>query len=330
MKVQELRQLVGASDRGHLEKAFVETYKLLRKGQKEEFDQVMADILAGKATEKKTASPVSFDELEQQMMVFFENAYLDNYIAPNRTVPKAQRPKWRFMVKNFIKELEKIPLESESYSRAVKLLTDLYCLICEACNYYIFSTEDAFRSIGWEQQDLFELVVKKTFAAGYSRENISQLVLYATTNGLSRESLPVQQEFVLINGLRTSDVKMIAIEEVKKLIEERTSKLVRMGKYDDRRYHLEIEINELCTMFLALSITLAESEKGVEYYFKHAQNYNQEVTLYCALELIELMEEDDLWIKTYEYGVKKKIKPRDNLKTRYEELKGVTRDGEGV
>lgn len=64
------------------------------------------------------------------------------------------------------KELEKIPLESESYSKAVKVLTELYCLICEACNYYIFSTEDAVRSMGWEQPDLFEFVVKKTFAVG--------------------------------------------------------------------------------------------------------------------------------------------------------------------
>lgn len=77
MKVQELRQLLGASDRENLEKALVETYKQLRKGQKEEFDPLLTDILQGRAAEKKAAEEavkaVSFEELE-----------------------------WRFMVKNFI------------------------------------------------------------------------------------------------------------------------------------------------------------------------------------------------------------------------------------
>ena len=321
MKVQELRQLLATSDRGHLEKAFVEMYKQFRKGQKEELDQMMVNILEGKAVEGKTGSNVSFEELEKQIRVFLENAHLNNYIMPNRTIPKAQRPKWRFMVKNFIKELGEIPLESEDYAKAVKLLTDLYCLICKACNYYIFSTEDAFRSIGWEQPELFELVVTKTFAAGYSRENISQLLLYATTNGLSRESLPIQQEFVLLSGLKTSDVKNIAIEEAKKLVEGRMGKLAELGKYDDRKYNIKDGVNELCTMILAISITLAEFEKGVEYYFKYSQNLNNEVTLYCALDLIELMGKDELWVRTYEYGVKKKIKPRESLVRKYEELK---------
>ena len=51
---------------------------------------------------KKKGSAVSFEELEREMEIFFENAYAQNYFAPNRVIPKSQRPKWRFMVKNFI------------------------------------------------------------------------------------------------------------------------------------------------------------------------------------------------------------------------------------
>ncbi len=40
MKVQELRQFLSVSDRENLEKALVETYKQLRKGQKEDFDSL--------------------------------------------------------------------------------------------------------------------------------------------------------------------------------------------------------------------------------------------------------------------------------------------------
>lgn len=322
MKVQELRRLLSASDREHLEKAFVECYKNLSKAKKEEADPTITDILEGKTVEHKKAEGIAdFEELEQRITTFIDNAYAQNYLAPNRIIPKRQRPKWRFMVKGFIKDLEKIPPESGDYAKAVKLLTDLYRMICYACNYYLFSTDDAFRSIGWVQSDLFELLVKKTFAVGYTRENISQMLLYAVTGGLSRESLYVEQETVLIGALKTSDVKELAIEEAKKLVEANTEKLTGLGKYDNKRYALESAIGELCGMILLLFVALSEPDQGVAYYFQKSPGDNKEITLYCALELIGMMEEDDLWMKVYEYGLKKKIKPRDWLREKYEVLK---------
>lgn len=321
MKVQELRQLMGGADRERLEKAFAESYKHLRKMQKEELDPVITAILGGKEAEKKAEAPVSFEELEQQIAVFLDNAYAQNYFAPNRVIPKSQRPKWRFMVKNFIKELEKLPPEDGNYVKAVKLLTDLYSLICDACHYYLFSTEDPFRSIGWEQPELFALVVKKTFAAGYTREDISRLLLKAAAGGLSRECLHIQQEMELLGALKTSDVKYMAIEEAQKLVNEREQKLAGLKKYDDKRYGLMSAIDELCSMILIISIGLAEPEPGVEYFFKHAKDRDKEITLYRALHVVEWMEEDDLWIEVYKYGLMKKIEPRDSLKEMYEERK---------
>lgn len=91
------------------------------------------------------------------------------------------------------------------------------------------------------------------------------------------------------------------------------------GKYDNNRYYLEEAVNELCGMILLISIELAESAKGVEYYFRHSMEHNKEITLYRILNLIDWMDEDDLWINVYEYGIKKKIKPRDSLKAEHEE-----------
>lgn len=322
MKVQELRERLRASDRENVEKAFVESYKQLRKGQKEEIDSVLIEILEGRAVEKKKdQAVVSFEELEQQIMEFVKNAYDQNYFAPNRVIPKSQRPKWRFLVKNFIKELEKVPLESDNYEKSVKLLADLYHLICDACNYYLFSTDDPFRSIGWSQPDFFQLVVKRTFAAGYSREAILQMLAAAVTGGLSRESLYIKQELVLLGGLKTSDVKYIAIEEAKKLVEETEGKLAGLKKYENGRYTLKEKVNECCAMILLLSIKLAEPQKGIEYYFKHSRENSMEITLYCALDVADWMDRDDMWIKVYEYGMKKGIQPRDSLRKAYEEKK---------
>ncbi|HAX52715.1 hypothetical protein [Muricomes intestini] len=326
MKVQELRDLIKTADRTLLEKTFVESYKQFSKHQKEEVDLLIASILEGK--EKQTdvkQKTVNFEELEKQITVFLKNAYAQNYFAPNRVIPKNQRPKWRFLVKGYIKQLEKVQTESEFYPRMVKLFTDLYHLICEACRYYYFSTDDAFRSIGWSQTELFHILVKKTFAAGYSRENIAALVLAASTGGLSMDSLHIEQQMALLSELNTADVKYMAIEEAKKLVSENIKKQSALKKYDNRRYRLDEAVNNLCDMILITYISLAEPEEGVSYYFEFCQEMDKEIVLYRALELADWMDEEDLWIDIYKYGIVKKIKPREKLVQQYgERSKGKT------
>lgn len=319
MKVQELRNLLKTAERENLEKAFVECYKQLRKNQKEEWDPALAALLEGKAAaQTKTETAADFEALAQQIQNFMDNAYAGNYFAPNRVIPKSQRPKWRFMVKNFIKELAKIPLDSDNYEKAVKLLTDLYLLICQACNVYLFSTEDAFRSVGWAQPDLFNLVVTKTFADGYSREKIAKLLTYAVSGGLSRDSLHEEQEMVLLDSLKTSDVKYMAIEEAEKQVEEKESKLSGLKKYDRRQYELEDTVNELCNLIFLTTIELGEPEKGVKYFFRHSRETNKEIILYRALRLADWMEQEELWLEVYKYGLLKKIEPRGSLQAEYE------------
>jgi len=321
MKIQELRNLIKGADRELLEKAFAESYKQFTKRQKEEVDQIISNIFEGRNENKsKKEEILDFKALEAQITEFLKNAYAQNYFAPNRIIPKSQRPKWRFLVKNYIKELEKIPTKDENYAEAAKLLTDIYRLICEACNYYLFSTDDPFRSIGWEQQDLFQLVVKKNFGMGYPREKIAELLCYATSGGLSRESLHIYQESVLLAELRTSDVKYIVIEEAQKLIEERQRKLKELKKNESGRYCLSEMINELCGIILMIAIELAEPASGIEYYFKNCVRSDKEITLYCALDIVDWMEDDSLWIQVYEYGIGKMITPRSRLMQKYQQL----------
>lgn len=321
MKIQELRNLLKEADREQLEKAFAETYKQLTKGKKEEVDQIIRDVLEGKAEKNITKNVLmDFNGLKEEIIQFLSNAYAQNYLVPNKIIPKSQRPKWRFMVKKYIKELEKISTEDENFSQAAKLLTDIYKLLCEACNYYLFSADDPFRSVGWRQPDLFQMVIKKNFGLGYSREKISEMLLAAASGGLSREALHIYQESVLVAELKVSDVRYMAIEEAQKLISERKKKLKGLKKYDNQRYYLQETINELCSTILMIAIELAETASGIEYYFQNCEETDKEITLYRALNIVDLIEDDAIWIKVYEYGIGKKIVPRDYLKKKYKQL----------
>ncbi len=319
MKIQELRQMISKADRSLVEKAFAETYKKLKKAQKEEADDLIRSIFSGEENDVKAEKKeISFEELERQILTFLENAQAGYYYAPNRIIPKHQRPKWRFLVKGYIKELEKIQVDSVYYDRAVRLLRDLYKLICTACNYYLFSTEDPFRSIGWDQQELYCLVAAKTFGAGYSKENIAEMVKAACTGGISRVSLYEEQEFALLTQLKTTDVKYLAIEAAKDFVKDREETLPSLKNHDSKLYYLEEEINNLCDLILMLSISLEETERGVKYYFKSSKEVRKEIILYRALQIAELMDEDSVWIEIYKYGLTKKIKPREELVEKYQ------------
>lgn len=318
MKVQELRNLLSNADKNLTDKAFVEVYKNLTKSKKEELDDVIMGILEGREEKKEPKKvQMDFETLDREIRFFVENAYAQNYFAPNRVIPKNQRPKWRFLVKNYIKELEKIQVESPDFPQGVKLLTDLYHVLCYGCNCYIFSTDDPFRSIGWEQEKLFSMVVKKTFSLGYTRENIKSVLLDACTGGLGSESLYQWNMMAILPEFKTSDVKYMAIEIAKGIIDEKRDKLKTLGKWANGRYELEEVINNLCDMILLISIALSEPELGVDYYFRTCIESDKEIVLYRALRLIDAMDEDQLWLDVYHYGLKAKIKPGSELEAEF-------------
>lgn len=322
MKVQELRELLRLTERPLLEKAFVESYKQFSKHQKEDIDIIISDILSGKDPKKiKQESAVDFDHLEQEIRIFLENAYAQNYYAPNRVIPKNQRSKWRFLVKNYIKELQKIPPADKNHTCAVKLMTDIYAMLCKACCYYLFSTEDPFRSIGWEQPDLFDVLVRMSAVDGFTQEQIASLINLATDRGLSMEALHIQMEAILISELNTDTAKRIAVDISQKLIEEKKSMLAKLNKNASSRYNLEETINELCGMILLLMNMLGETEAGITYYFKNVQTFKKTEGLYQALRTANFIDDDLLWIKIYEYARRKKINPDQSTREEYEKKK---------
>lgn len=79
---------------------------------------------------------------------------------------------------------------------------------------------------------------------------------------------------------------------------------------------------------LTITVYLEEADKGIAFYFENSMERDKEIALYCALYRLDMMEEDDLWLKVYEMGIKQKIQPRDSLVRAYEYRKkasGLTR-----
>lgn len=321
MKIAELKKMIDKVDDALLKKILVEVYKNVPNTKKYELDETITSILSGDGKKKvERVDTPNYDKLKDEIDEFLENAYAQNYFAPNRTIPKKDRPKWRFLVKRYVKELCNINVNSGNYDSAVDLLIRLYRMMCYACNCYLFNTEDPFNSVGISQYDFYEILASRILAKGYTKENLTVLLMCACTGGLSRESLNYSQEALLLSKLDNVEQISLAIDMAKDLANQANKKLKELGK-NYNSYTIEDDINNFTDFVFIAMIKLEEYDEAIEYYFNNHIDRDNEITLYCALVLVDwYAEDDDLWIKYYEYGIKKrKIKPRDNLKEEYKE-----------
>ena len=163
MKITEFRSIVQKAERSPLETIAGELYKSIPKAKKEELDEAIQQILNGETpAAKKPADPVSFPKLSEEIKTFLSHVDAGYYNEPNRIVPKQKRSKWRFEVMRFINELETF-----SGDEAASLYLELYNRLAYGCGYYIFSSDDPFRSIGSRQGDFYPRLVAKYFSNGF-------------------------------------------------------------------------------------------------------------------------------------------------------------------
>ena len=334
MKIQEFRDKMKAAEREDLEKVAAELYRKLPKAAKEEVaDPLIEDILAHKETAKRTTAKrttanaaVGFPALKDEIEQFLSYVDDDLYIVPNRVVPKQKRSKWRFEMKSYIKQLERVT-DDENGEEATRLLRELYHRLCRGCAHYIFQSEDPFRAVGISQVDLYERLLHRTFANGYTKEKLKNMLMDAVVADLDRETLHIQLERAFVAALPTADMRCLAIETAKQAVTEYEQRLQpTTGK--QRAYFLssgEYEVREairnLCETILCLGLALGEGEEKAEYYALHSREASREQTLYRALHIIWMMGGSAvLWKKVYDTAVREGIKPRESLERMYQEI----------
>ncbi|RHP31177.1 hypothetical protein DWZ56_16495 [Lachnotalea sp. AF33-28] len=263
------------------------------------------------------------NELKPVIEDFLRNAYAQNYFVPNRVIPKQERPKRRFHVRAYIKELQTVSMEGEGGKTAAELLEKLYLMLCYACCYYIFSTEDPFRSVGIDQSELLDIVLRAKFAYGIDHEMIKSAIMLVTNPGLDRQTLYHSLIAVLVFCLKTADSKEIAIQEAKKRkVELAYEAAQQAGKkknynFSNDDYWRKEEANILVEIVFCLYIKLGDYDTAIEYFKKNIQESTKEIELYVLLEKLFIFDLNDYFIREYEAGVKKGIKPREKLQKVY-------------
>ncbi len=329
MLVSELRELLNKYKEKELRLLIVEIYKAMPKKIREEkeIDKLLQDVnrylSVGKA--KKKQEQVDLDLLKPEIEEFIEYAYKQYYFAPNSYVHKKERPKWRFKVKAYIKSLESVPVDGEEGKTATDLMDKLYAMLSYACGYYIFNTEDPFRSVGINQTDLVDSIIQRKFGNGFSKESIRSAIELVINSRLDRETLHSYLINVLVKNLKTPDTKEIAIEQCYILRAEqlnpKSNKPKRSSSSDFYEYEKKKRLNNLVETVFRLNMALGEYDKAIKYFTQNYKEQNKEISLYVLLFLLYQYDLEEYWLSVYEDAVKKGIEPRKGLQKTYEYIK---------
>lgn len=326
MLVSELRELLKMYKEEDLRLIISEMYKAMPKKLREEkdIDALLGDVheyLSIGKVNRKQNSQIDLKVLKPEIDQFIDYAYNQYYFAPNNFIHKKERPKWRFKVKAYIKSLQDISVEGEDGRTATDLLEKLYEMLCYACGYYIFNTDNPFRSVGIEQTALLDIVIKRKLSNGISNEIIKSTIALVINSRVDRETLHSSLIEVLIENLKTADSKEIAIEQCMGLKAEldrpKQNKSKKSWTWDSSDYERKEKINNLVEMIFRLYIALCEYEKGIKHYNKNSIKRDSEVSLYILLSMLFEYELKEYWLREYDEAIKKGVKPREVLQKIY-------------
>lgn len=322
MKVKELRDLLNNKDPNLVQDAFVEVYKMLTKSKKEEVDASVIHILSNQGNIRKdktntTNIPALLDEIAY-FVSCVEQGY---YYIPNRIIPKSERTKWRFKVKNYLKVLLKIDNQSPYYKGALDALIALYKILSKSCGTYLLSSEEPFNAIGIGQDSFYECIIVRMASLGIGNEEITKIISLVIDIDLSRECIYSDFYAVLICLLHIESDKKRVIKVAETMREEQYEKIKTFnGKYSIP-YEYTNRLDELNDLIFAFSASIEICKMDIDTYYKYSQRHNDEITLYCMLEIIAQFGDHEDWIAAYEYTIeKKKIKPREQLYAFYKKL----------
>lgn len=327
MKVQEVRECLKKFSENEAKELVVALYKAMPKALKEEkeIDALITEFQDAKdPSKKKTAKAVDIYALEEEIETFIQNAYLQNYMVPNRVISKSERPKWRFHVKRYYKTLYATPANSPEGKIATKLLWKLYDMLCYGCNYYIFNTQDPFNSAGFRQFEYFDALLKRMFSADQSIETFQKAVDSAATWQLDYNTVNADLIGILLEYLSSEDELHIVMNIAKQKADEIENALKASGRRSSAstEYYAKREkVQNLAAIVLCVCLRLEERKSGISYFKEHVDEKNKEIMLYMILEYIAEYGTEEDWILTYEEAVRKGIQPRETLQERYKKIK---------
>jgi len=290
LKISEVRSLLKNHKPESLVLIAEGLYKVLTKQQKQEND--VAELIRNpqKETVKKSAgkkfNTAGFAALKKEILFFEEHAYAQDYLIPNRYIPKAERPKWRFHVNRFYKALLEFLKHPEYQKDSTELMVKLYKVMTYACHYVLFSGYDAFDSIRIPQDTFFTSVLNAIDQTTDKKSLATQGVILVIDNSLNRYTLYTDLMKILLEHLHTADMKQYLIEYCIGLRDEHLNQPREKKGTNRTDYEYRKKLNNLTEFIFHAWMELGEADNAIADFRKYHQESSEEIKLYVMIRLL--------------------------------------------
>ncbi len=321
MLIKEVRNIIDKYSEKELKVLVAEMYKAIPKKIKEEkdIDELIQDVNFRKKSRrsiKTQKKEIDLNCLKYEVNQFINYAYKQYYFAPNSYVHKKERSKWRFIVKKFIKDLEKVSGDSEDVEIATSLLRGIYEVLCYGNHFVIFYSSEPFHSVGIEQEDLFVEIISRLFMSGVNPGNIQEAIEIMAANDSSPYLISIVMSY-----LKTTDARQIAVEQCNLLLKRINKGNYLTDNFLERElnsgYYFDSKINIIVELAFLCYLELREKKLACIFFKKNYQASNDEVKLYVLLNLLEKKGLINVWMTEYKKMVEKGIKPRKELQEKF-------------
>ncbi len=325
MKISEVRKILEKYSSDQLKVIVAELYKAMPKSVREdkEIDSLIRDPDSFKKAKRKGRRDKIPDikALEAETNRFVENAYNQYYLIPNRIVPKSERSKWRFKVRRLYKDLTLAASEDGNMQLAAELLEKIYQVLCYSFDYVLFTAWDAFQSIGVSQKEFFRRILTLKYQFEEKDKFIRDALLLMTKNALNRYTLHFDLMFVILDFLKTPDMREMAIKMTEELLEKERTHRPPAKKEWSYDYGLKERINTLAEMGFFCYAELYDYDNAISFFKRHYRERDAEIRLYVLIELLFMLGQKEYIVQEYEEAIRKGIKPRDQLRELYAYIK---------
>ncbi|MBY7143064.1 hypothetical protein KFZ56_08345 [Virgibacillus sp. NKC19-3] len=328
MKVNELRAKTDNMKKDELQVLVAEMYKQIPKKVREEkqIDTLIDNPQVFKQEKKKgkqAKEKPDFASVEDEAKTFMENAWEQNYFAPNREIPKKERSKWRFTAKRLVDQITELGREPEYRMECIHLLEELYRLFTYASGHVVFSSDEPFYTMRIPQLDFLNRLITLKKEEQVPDKWISDSLQLIAGNENNHNILPSELLGMMTGMLNNAPLKEKAGQIAEDLVYKKETYIKQTKKMDWRaKYEAEEYINILVEMVFILQSELGEYDTAINFYKKRHRKLRDEVDLYILLEWIrQYQKRSKEWMREYEQAIERGIEPRSTLKAMYDYVK---------
>lgn len=318
MLVNELKKEIEKYDKKDLVKIIVELYKRIPKYKKEEYsiDDFIKNVTEGK--KKTVKKELSFDELRNEISYFLTCVDNEYYVVPNNVISKKERSGWRFKVKKYYKELNKILPDQPNGNKATFFLIEIFKRLSIGSNVLLFINWETFKALGVSQGEYYDVLVKRILYKGYTTSNLKECIDLLQ---IAKDPYELSYDMynVFVDNLKQSSEIEMAITLLKEKIDE--FKHIET-KNNMKQYEIEKNINDNVICILELYSMLGEINQGIKYFHTNYICKFKEVKEYVLLEKLKRMDFIEEWVREYE-SMMDKINFRDSLRDDYAKFKKI-------